>query len=342
MLTTREEIILSSIVNQYIENAIPVSSGSIIDDCELDVCSATVRNDVVRLEQQGYIIRPHHAAGSVPSDIAYRYYVEGLEVVELPLAERFLINHLFHQVEQEMDEWLRLTAALISRRLHNVAIISPPRAIACKLHRLELVSIKNTLALAVVILRGALVKQQLVTFDKTMSQEELTTISNKISQDYEGMTRRSIKRKKRELSVEEARAMDCVIKVMEAEDIKEQGDAHLDGLHFLLEQPEFAHGEKSQRLLELVEQKRLGKAISPVEVTENGVQVLIGGENRDEAIRSYSLVASRYGLADEAVGTIAAIGPTRMNYAQAIAAINYLSLVMSRLVSELYGKREVS
>ena len=342
MLSVREEVILNSIIHQYVSKAAPVSSASIIEDCGLDVCSATVRNDVVQLEQRGYIIRPHHAAGSVPSDRAYRYYVESLESLELPMAERFLISHLFHQVEQEMDEWLRLTASLVSRRLHNVAVISAPRATACKLHRLEIVAIKDTLALAVIILRGAKVKQQLVTFDKAIPQAELTTISNKLSQSYEGMTRRGIRRKKQELSAEEKKIMDCATKVMEAEDEKEQGDAYLEGLHFLLEQPEFIHGEKTQRLMELVEQKRLGKAISSVEITEEGAQVLIGSENQDEAIKNYSVVVSRYGLADEAVGTIGVIGPTRMNYPQAIAAINYLSLVMSRLVSELYGVKETS
>ena len=132
MLTKREETVLSSIIKQYISWAAPVSSTAVIEECGIDVCSATVRNDVVRLEQEGYIIRPHHSAGSIPSDKGYRYYVESLENMELPLNERFMVSHLFHQVEMEMEEWLNLTASLLAKRVHNLAVIWAPRSLASR------------------------------------------------------------------------------------------------------------------------------------------------------------------------------------------------------------------
>ena len=106
MLRPREELILSSIIRQYISRAVPVSSSSVLDECGLDVSSATVRNDVARLEEEGYILRPHHAAGSMPSDKGYRFYVGSLKGIELPVEDQFLINHLFHQVEDKLEEWL--------------------------------------------------------------------------------------------------------------------------------------------------------------------------------------------------------------------------------------------
>ena len=98
MLPPRTETILKSIVGRYIVNAMPVPSQSILNDYGLGVSSATVRNEMARLERDGYIIRPHTSAGSIPSDMGYRYYVESLEDVELPLNQQHLVEHMFHQV----------------------------------------------------------------------------------------------------------------------------------------------------------------------------------------------------------------------------------------------------
>ena len=128
MLSPRSETILKSIVGQYIARAVPVPSQSIINDYELAVSPATIRNEMAHLEQEGYIIRPHPSAGSIPSDKGYRFYVESLSDIELPLAEQFLISHLFHQVEREMEEWLSLAATLTAQLVQNVAMVSHAQA----------------------------------------------------------------------------------------------------------------------------------------------------------------------------------------------------------------------
>ena len=123
MLSPRKETILKSIVGQYIIRARPVPSQSIMNECELGISSATVRNEMVQLEQEGYITRPHPSAGSIPLDKGYRQYVESIGNVKLPLAEQLLISHLFHQVEKELDEWLNLAAALMAQMVQNVAVM---------------------------------------------------------------------------------------------------------------------------------------------------------------------------------------------------------------------------
>ena len=342
MLSARAETVLRSIVTQYIEDAVPVSSTGVIDDCGLDVCSATVRNEMVRLEHDGYIIRTHHSAGSIPSDKGYRYFVESLKDVELPEGERFLIDHLFHQVEKELEQWLNLTVALIARQVHNVAVITELKPGACKYHHLELASLEGARALAVLILRGAIVKQQLITFNRSISQVELTTISNKLNDMYSGLTRLEIKAKEMALPLPEQQVADSVVRIMKAEDEEAYEDSHLDGLHFMMEQPEFRSGRRVQSLLELIEQGRLGSAIIPEEPVREEVKVVIGNENRDEVIHDYSVVLGRYGLPDEALGTIGVIGPTRMHYGRAISTVRYLSSVMTSLVAELYGRQNPS
>jgi heat-inducible transcriptional repressor len=337
VLSPRSETILKSIVGQYITRAVPVPSQSIINDYELAVSPATIRNEMAHLEQEGYIIRPHPSAGSIPSDKGYRFYVETLSDIELPLAEQFLISHLFHQVEREMEEWLSLAATLTAQLVQNVAIVAMPKTTKCQFKHLELVALRESLALVVLVLQGARLKQQLLTFDKAIAQAELTKIANKLNKAYTGLSRAKIKAKKLKLSPAEKQVNDLLLKIMRAEDEHEFEPSRLDGLHFILNQPEFRQGQRVLTLMELVERRDLLKSVAPEELGSEGVQVIIGKENKAEAIQECSVVISRYGLPEEAVGIMGVVGPTRMPYARTISTVGYLSSVLNRLVAELYG-----
>ena len=338
MLHPRTATVLNSITRQYISRAVPVSSASVVGDCGLEVSSATIRHEMVCLEDDGYIIRPHHAAGSIPSDKGYRYYVSTLNDIELPVAEKRLISHLFHQVEEDLEEWLGLAVTLLAQRVHNVAVVTMPKLPACRFKHLELVSLQDYLALVVLVLRGAVLKQQLVSFDQPISQAELTAIASKLCDAYSGLSGSQIMAGDIELSAAERRITDCLLKMMEAEDKREHEAPFLDGLHFLMSQPEFNTSQSMADLVGLVEQRKLVEVIVPDELDEYGVQVVIGKENKDEVIHDYSVVISRYGLPDEAVGTIGVVGPTRMPYARAISAIGYMASMMSKMVAELYDR----
>jgi len=339
MLSDRSETILKSIVGQYIVKAVPVPSQSIINDFELAVSSATIRNEMVHLEQEGYITRPHPSAGSIPLDKGYRYYVETLSDIELPLAEQLLISHLFHQVERELEEWLSLAATLTAQLVQNVAIVTMPKPTNCQFKHLELVALKDSLALVVLVLHGARLRQQLITFDQVISQPELTTIANKLNAAYSGLTRAKISAKKLKLSATEQQVNDCLLKIMQDEDEQEYEQSCLDGLHFTLNQPEFRRGQRGQILMELVDCRNLVRTVTPEGLASHGVQVIIGKENKAATIQDCSVVINQYGLPEEAEGIISVVGPTRMPYARTISAVSYLSSVLSQLVAELYGRK---
>ncbi|GAI94065.1 unnamed protein product, partial [marine sediment metagenome] len=184
MLTARREAILKSIVGQYIVRTTPVPSQSLVNDQELGVSAATIRNEMMHLEEAGFITRPHPSAGSVPLDKGYRCYVDSLSGIELPLAEQRLINHLFHQVERELEEWLSLATTITAQLTRNMAVVTVSKLVNCKLKHLELVTLQDSLALVVLVLYGAKVKQQLINFDQVMSQLELTAIANKLNTFY--------------------------------------------------------------------------------------------------------------------------------------------------------------
>jgi len=338
MLSPRTETILKSIVGQYITRAIPVPSQSILSDYALGVSSATIRNEMAHLEQEGYIIRPHPSAGSIPSDKGYRYYVESLSDINLPLAEQRLISHLFHQVEEELEKWLNLASTVTARLAQNVAVVTIPKPADCQFKYLELVALQDSLVLVVLILQGARIKQQLITFDTDISQPDLSAMAIKLNSAYSGLTSSQISAKDISLSPVEQQLTDCLIKIMQAEDEMEYEEPYLSGWHFMLRQPEFAHSQQMLDLMELVEQRKLLRIIIPQELSSHGVQVIIGAENMAETFHNYSVVISHYGLPGEAMGTIGVIGPTRMPYARTISTVGYLSSVLSRLVAELYGR----
>jgi len=340
MLPPRTETILKSIVEQYITRAIPVPSQSIINDYELGVSAATIRNEMAHLEQGGYITRRHSSAGSIPSDKGYRYYVESLTDIKLPLAEQRLISHLFHQVETELAEWLSLATTVIARLAQNLAIVTMPKPVDCQFKHLQLIALQDSLALVILVLRGARVKQQLITFDQVISQPGLTAIANKLNVAYSGLSHQQILAKGMGLSPTEQQVTDCLLKIMEAEDEQGYEEPYLNGLHFMLSQPEFAHSQRMLALMELAEHRNLLRIIVPQGLSSRWVQVVIGKENKAEVIHDYSVVISRYGLPEEAVGTIGVLGPTRMPYAHTISVVSYLSTVLSGLVAELYGREK--
>ncbi len=338
MLSPRKETILRIIIEEYIDSAAPVASESIARSYALRVSPATIRNDIARLEEEGYILRPHTSAGAVPSDRAYRYYVESLiQETELSEEEQKAIRRFFQEVEREIEEWVRLGAVLLARKLKNVAVVTLPQAKECHLRHLELVALQEFLALLILVLRETKPKRQLLTLDQKISQDELTTVVNKLNLFYSGLTSSQIHSRKGNLSPLEEEVTEAVVRVMEGEDERQYEELYLNGLRHLMSQPEFAQTNKALEILELLEEKSaLGAIISSLRGSED-VRVTIGGENRERALRGCSLVVSNYGVPAEARGAIGVIGPTRMPYGRVIPTVRYLSALLSEMMSELYG-----
>lgn len=339
MLSARRGLILKIIVEEYVATTVPVASEVIARNYTLKVSPATIRNDMARLEEEGYLLRPHTSAGGMPTDKAYRYYVESLlQEVDLPEEERLTIRHLFHQVERELEEWVRLASVILSRRVHNVAVVTLPQAKECRLKHLELVALQEFIVLLILVLREARIRKQLLTFEQVVSQDELTVVANKLNFRYAGLTSSQIRSREFRVSPAEKEITEIIVRAMEGEDERQHAELYLNGLRHLLRQPEFAKSSQALEILELLEEKSsLAATLSSLRGGE-GVQVTIGGENKEQALQTCSLILSSYGIPQEARGIIGVIGPTRMHYEQAIPTVRYLSTLMSEMVSELLGR----
>ncbi|MFO7773610.1 MAG: heat-inducible transcriptional repressor HrcA [Dehalococcoidia bacterium] len=326
----RRETVLRMIVEDYITGAVPVASRAIVEKYGLKVSPATIRNDTAYLEREGYVIHPHHSAGSVPTDKAYRYYVELIgDNIELPPVEEYLTHYMSQEVKKELEQWLKTVAALLARLVHNLVVITSPKAVRCRFKHVDLVALQDVMALLIVVLYEAKIRRQVLSFDRKVGQDELTQMANKLTSAYAGMTSSEILAKKEGLSSEERQISECLAEMIAAEDKLEYGEPYVEGLRLLLSHPEFANSPRGLRILEVLEGEDWLRSIFCQEFKQGEVKVVIGEENPQPALQELSLITSQYGVPDKGSGIVGVIGPKRMDYARTISSLNYLSALLS-------------
>src|SRR5215813_1028196 len=174
-LSPRKEVVLRSLVEHYIRTAEPVASKQISDQLQRifgpGYASATIRNELADLEEDGLIFQPHVSAGRVPTDLGYRYFVERLMgESRLALEEQRLIRHQFYQVQHQLDEWVRLTASIVAQALQSAAVVTPPRTGEARLKHFELLSLYESVVLIVVVLDDGTVRQERLALDAPIGQ----------------------------------------------------------------------------------------------------------------------------------------------------------------------------
>lgn len=336
-LPERRSAILRLIIADYVQSAQPIGSEALVQRHSLGLSSATIRNEMARLEEEGYIHHPHTSAGRVPSDKGYRYFVESLVgEQELPQDEQLRILHQFHQATTAMAEWLHLAASVLSQSVHNLAVVTPPRAGQTRLRHLELVALHDHTGLLVLVTDAVKVRQQVLSFPSTVAQPDLTRLANRLTQAWAGLASDEV----RSLSLDPY-SSDAVVAAVVADILAEEDDAafaeaHIEGLRNVLEQPEFSNSGKLLDLVEAVDERNLNKAIPAESVAEDGVTVIIGAENPSGSMRECSIVVTSYGTPEGHKGAIAVLGPTRMHYPRAIATVRYMGKVMNDVLTKLY------
>jgi len=316
--------ILKSVVRQYIRTGEPVASGVIARERDMGISPATIRNEMAFLEEEGYITRPHYASGSIPTDKGYRYYVNTIELPELSEEEKRLAAHLFYQVEKDLEEWLGLAASLLSQMSRSFAFVTVPLVKENRFQRVDLVSLKDYLALLVLILQGAKTIRELITLEEVASQDALDRLAGHLNSLYYGLTQHEIAPADYELTSEERKVTDVILRIMKSEDDKRYESSYYDGWFYLLNQPDLEKSTQLANFIKLAEQRQLLGMILPPE-DEAKVSVFIGEENKSEAVKDFSVVTARYGMPLKVTGYLGVIGPTRMPYERTIAVADYLS-----------------
>lgn len=335
-LTERRQRLLQLIIDEYVTTAQPVGSTAIVEKYGLPVSPATIRNEMGRLEDEGYIAQPHTSAGRVPTDQGYRYYVEALMREEsLPAETQQTIRHQFHQAARELEEWARLAAAIIASRLRNAAVVTTPHSPQPRLRWLELVGVHDYLALLVVVLQEARVLQQTLSLERPFTQEELTGVARSLNNLFAGRTAAEIRSQRLEMTPSEGAIRDAAASLIEGTETEGVEPSFLDGIRDLLRQPEFTHGERILALLELLEERNLPRAI-PLDPSGD-IKIIIGSEHPVDAMRVCSVITTRYTGPSGLRGTLSVVGPTRMHYPRAVSTVRYMAALMEELLGVYFA-----
>ncbi len=349
-LSPRKEVILRSLVEHYIRTAEPVASKQISDQLLRihgpGYASATVRNELADLEEDGLIYQPHISAGRVPTDLGYRYFVERLMgESQLALEEQRLIRHQFYQVQHQLDEWVRLTASILAQALQSAAVIMSPRAEDAHLKHFELLSLYESVVLLVLVLEDGTVRQERLLLDTPLSQEELSQLAWRLSEQLRGATAPTVAEFAQTTTDLDAPNLRIVLESLERMlaqlDVLTSDAIYHDGISQLLQRDEFMHadGERIRKVVEAIEQNHFFPAIAPQVMAGEGVQVIIGAENDSAALKDLSVVVARYGVKGHAGGLLGVVAPTRMQYSRAIAIVRYMTQLLNDLLAETYSSQ---
>ncbi len=337
MLDERKRLVLGAIIDSYIETAEPVGSRTIARKHDLGVSPATIRNEMADLEETGYLQQPHVSAGRIPSDKGYRFYVDALiephvfSLLELQkVRERILGPRL--SPERSIHEAARLLALLTQ----SVSLVLAPSTDQLVFKHLQLVALEDSSILVTLVLHPGIVKNRLIRTEKDYSSEQIQELSSAINQKLKGITYRQLgptifTEIIRDFGEIGRTLVELVLQGL-SEDQGEQ--IYASGTVNILNQPEFRDMDRAIALLEALEQKEHLLSLLNTTAQSSGVQVVIGHENFHSAMQGCSLVTCTYYVGNDVVGTIGVIGPTRMDYAKVMSAVDVVSHSLSALLTE--------
>jgi len=346
-LSQRKQQILRALVEEYIHTATPIASETLVRKYDFNFSSATVRHELAGLEEAHLIYQPHTSAGRVPTDLGYRYFVEHLmQESALSLNEQRLIRHQFYQVQDQLDQWVRLTASVMARLLHSAAVMTTPRATEGRLKHFEVLSVSDLSAHLVLVMTDGTVKQQRLLLDIPVQQEALSALAASLNELFQNKSAAEVNALmlQQDFSSEGHLIASTIAHILE-----QHGDPlgdvfYREGMLNILQQPEYSRmgpeeerNERVRKVIQVLEQNRFLPVVASQLREADGVQVIIGGENEWDEMRDVSLVVARYGREGKIGGLLGVIGPTRMQYGRAIAVVRYMAQVMNELLSEVYG-----
>ena len=335
-LTIRQKKILSLIMHEHIASAEPVGSKNLVQKYKMDLSSATVRNEMAALTEAGLLRQPHTSAGRIPTEEGYRYFVGQLmNETTLPSAMRATINHQFSQMSSDIRQWMRLAASVLANQTNAASIITAPQASQVQFKHLELIATHGRQILAILVLNGGQVHQQILTLEEPVTQEQLSIISRKFSQLLAEQNIIQVSAFQETLTSVEVQILAWIENELVRSNQLPTGEIILDGLTNVLSEPEFTDSEEARRALRLLEERSLLQDLLTQTIlpdTIGGVQVLIGGEGTWDDLSHCSVILSKYGSPSTATGTIGILGPMRMSYGYSISLVRFLSGLLSDFV----------
>lgn len=342
-LTNRKKRILRAIVEIYIATAEPVGSKAVAEQAGLDISSATIRNEMADLTEMGYLEQPHTSAGRIPSSLGYRLYVnELMGEHRLTMQETQRINDALNVKMEELDRVIDRAGKVLSQISDYPVFTAAAPKNRVTVKRYDLLMVEENAFIAVVMTDSSVVKNKLIRMPDQVSDPQLQMLSTVLNNAFVGLTQEEMEDtldKMETRSAPGAFALISLVVQFAMEVLSEQSSqsVHTLGITHLLEHPEYRSLDKAKPLMNYLAEEHESSKL-PVTLQEGqNMNILIGPENVNEALKDTSVVMASYDIGDNMRGVIGVVGPTRMDYAKVTARLSYFADSLTRM----FGKGEL-
>ena len=336
-MTERSRKILEVIVDDYITSGDPVGSRAVTKRHNLDLSPATVRNVMADLEDLGFLTAPHTSAGRIPTEKGYRYYVDSLlQLRELTPTEKHSLDSRCHG-EAGMQNMFQEAGKALSALSSHAGIVMAPKFTTTVFKQIEFVQLSRGKLLVVFVSQSGLVQNKLIDVDETLTQDDLTKVTNYLNQELSGLSITAVREKITSQMQQEKALYDKLMRQaleLSGAALKEElgGQLIIEGASSFLDQPGFSDMGQMKKLFRAFEQKSTLIDLLDKSQQAAGVQIFIGSESELTQIEGCSLITANYQNLHGTIGTLGVIGPNRMEYSKVIPIVDYTARLISRML----------
>ncbi|MFD2657222.1 heat-inducible transcriptional repressor HrcA [Gracilibacillus thailandensis] len=340
MLTERQIQVLQVIIDEFIQTAQPIGSRAIAKKEDISFSPATIRNEMADLEELGFIEKTHTSSGRVPSEKGYRFYVDNLmSPFRLSNQDMGMIQRTFEREMIEFEKVVQKSARVLSDLTNYTSIILGPEVFETTLKQIQIISLSEHTAVAILVTNTGHVEHRYFNVPTTMQTVDLEKLVNILNDRLAGVPIVHLQQKlygevaqmlQRYSSDFEATYAYLKEALLEKQPVK----LYMDGKTNIMLQPEFHDIDKIQSLYSVMEKE--DQIAHLLRTSGKGIKVSIGQENELAAMQDCSLITATYSLGDEQLGTIALLGPTRMEYSRVVSILNVLSSRLSQKFNSWY------
>ena len=343
VLDERKRKILKAIIKTYMETGEPVGSRTISKYPDLNVSSATIRNEMSDLTDMGYIVQPHTSAGRIPSDKGYRLYVD--ELTREKEAEIAEIRDLMIEKSDKMDKVLRQVAKVLATNTNYAAMVAVPQYKGSTLKFIQLSRVNERQLIAVVVCEGNVIRNQIINIDEEMDDQTILKLNLLLNTNLNGVPIQDINlgmiaRLKEQAGIHSEvvnSVLDAVAEAIQMDE--EEMEIYTSGATNIFKYPELSDSEKASSLIGTFEEKKqLADLVADTMADDKntGIQVYIGNETPVQTMKDCSVVTATYELGDGMRGTIGIIGPKRMDYDRVVGTLKTLTTQLD----DIFGKKK--
>jgi heat-inducible transcriptional repressor len=343
MLTDRQLLILQVIVDDFIQFAQPVGSRSLAKKDEISLSSATIRNEMADLEELGFIEKTHTSSGRIPSEKGYRYYVDHLlSPQKLGQQDIYKVKSIFAERIYEMEIIVQKSAKILSELTNYTAIVLGPGVKEHKLRKIQIVPLSKDTAVAIIVTDTGHVENKMFHLPESINASDIEKLTNILNERLTGVPLVQLNDKLfKEVAVllrQNIQNYDILLSsIADSLQISQSEKLFFSGKTNMLSQPEFHDIAKIRNLMNLIEHET--DFYNIIRKNPSGIHISIGRENDLSAMEDCSFVTASYSIGKEQLGSIAILGPTRMEYSRVVSLLEFMAKDLSVVLTKLYQMR---